>query len=212
MPPEYDAGYAARQIQRQESLVRRAVRFLYLRTLRRLTEGPVCDLGCGAGAFLFHAPEGSLGLDVNAHAVAYCQARGLKASVYDAVEDGLRLTPLVGHGIRTILLNHLLEHFAEPKTMLAALLDSARRLRISRIVIVTPGRAGFRADPTHRTHIDATFYQDRAGFAEHGFGVKSLSYFPLPSEWAGHFFVYNELRAVLEALGTSAKTQVRASR
>jgi SAM-dependent methyltransferase len=212
MGSRYGETYAAEQIARDENPVRRAVRSVYLRTLRGLTEGPVCDLGCGAGSFLRYAPRGSVGLDVNPHAVAYCRARGLDALVYDAVEDGFQLTPLAGRDIGTLLLNHVLEHFSEPMAKLRPLLRAAKTLGVRRVVIVTPGTMGFAADGTHRTHIDARFYREAGAFAESQFHLRSLRYFPLPFRWGGDVFLYNELRAVLSIAAGSAKTHLRPSR
>jgi SAM-dependent methyltransferase len=211
MRARYDETYAAEQIAREENPVRRAVRSVYLKTLRELTEGPVCDLGCGAGSFLRYAPPGSVGLDVNPHAVAYCRAQGLDALIYDAVDDGFQLSPLAGRDIGTLLLNHVLEHFSEPMAKLCPLLRAAKTLGVRRVVIVTPGRMGFASDGTHRTHIDARFYQAPGAFAESQFRLLSLQYFPLPFRWGGDVFLYNELRAVLSTEVGPANTHPRPS-
>ncbi len=205
----YDESYAAEQISRNENPFRRAVRSVYLRTLRGLTEGAVCDLGCGAGSFLRYAPTGSVGLDVNPHAVAYCRSQGLDALTYDAFDDGFQLTPLAGRTIATLLLNHFLEHFSEPMARLLPLLRAARGLGARRVVIVTPGKMGFTSDRTHRTHIDASFYRTPGAFIESRFHLVSLQYFPFPFRWGGDVFLYNELRAVLLTDAGSAKTQLR---
>jgi SAM-dependent methyltransferase len=209
MSGNFDSVYASKQIAREQNHLRRAVRSVYLRTLLKLTEGAVCDLGCGAGSFLRYAPHSSVGLDINPHAVAYCRANGLDASVYDVVEDGFSLTPLMGRNIGTLLLNHVLEHFPESMSMLRTLLLRSHSLGIRRAVIVTPGKRGFAADPTHQSYIDADFYLQPSIFDRSGFRLQSLRYFPLPFQSAGDAFVYNELRAVLVAEGGSTKTHSR---
>ncbi len=209
MNKSFDSVYASKQIAREQNHLRRAVRSVYLRTLLKLTEGAVCDLGCGAGSFLRYAPYGSVGLDINPHAVAYCRARGLDALVYDVVEDRFNLTPLMSRDIGTLLLNHVLEHVPESMSMLRALLLTSRSLEIRRAVIVTPGKRGFAADPTHQSYIDADFYLQPSFFDGSGFRLESLRYFPLPFRSAGDAFVYNELRAVLLAEGGSTNTHSR---
>ncbi len=82
MNKSFDSVYASKQIAREQNHLRRAVRSVYLRTLLKLTEGAVCDLGCGAGSFLRYAPYGSVGLDINPHAVAYCRASGVSKTYF----------------------------------------------------------------------------------------------------------------------------------
>jgi SAM-dependent methyltransferase len=209
MNNKFDSSYAAKQIAREQSYLRRAARSIYLRTLLALTEGPVCDLGCGVGSFLRHAPHGSVGLDINPHAIAYCSARGLDASVYDVVQDKFRLTPIFGRDIGTLLLNHVLEHFAEPKVFLKSLLRTSHTLGIRRAVVVTPGRLGFAADPTHQSYIDADFYHEPDTLSDSGFRLESIRYFPLPFAAGGDAFIYNELRAVLLAECSSTNIHSR---
>lgn len=45
----------------------------------------ILDVGCGAGLFLYYAPELIYGIDINPHNVNLCKSKGLQASVGNAL-------------------------------------------------------------------------------------------------------------------------------
>lgn len=45
----------------------------------------ILDVGCGAGLFLYYAPERIYGIDINPHNVNLCKSKGLQASVGNAL-------------------------------------------------------------------------------------------------------------------------------
>jgi len=47
-------------------------------------EGPVLDVGCGAGTFMQHCGREAVGLDISASAVQYCRQAGLTVYLCDA--------------------------------------------------------------------------------------------------------------------------------
>lgn len=81
----------------------------------------VADLGCRDGAYLSFAAAGaggcpgSVGLDVDARAVAACRARGLDARQHDLNRLPL---PLSDGAFDVVLLSHVLEHVHAPLYLL----------------------------------------------------------------------------------------------
>ena len=125
------------------SLYRR--HFLYPRIARRL-RGRTLDIGCGIGDFLQFRP-GTVGVDVNAHTVAYCKARGLDARLMEP-----DVLPFEGASFDSALLDNVLEHIAEP----AALLGEVRRVLRpdGRLLIGVPGELGWDSDHDHKVRYD----------------------------------------------------------
>jgi len=119
--------------------------YLYPRIARRL-RGRTLDVGCGIGDFLQFRP-GTVGVDINAHTVAYCKARGLDARTMEP-----DLLPFEDAGFDSALLDNVLEHVAEP---LALLRELRRVLRpAGRVLIGVPGLRGWDCDPDHKVRYD----------------------------------------------------------
>jgi len=91
--------------------------FLYPRICHRL-HGRTVDVGCGIGDFLQFRPN-TIGVDINAHTVAYCKARGLDARLMEP-----DVLPFEDASFDSALMDNVLEHIAEP----AALLRELRRV------------------------------------------------------------------------------------
>jgi SAM-dependent methyltransferase len=115
--------------------------FLYPRISHRL-RGRTLDVGCGIGDFLQFRPD-TVGVDVNAHTVAYCTARGLDARLMEP-----DLLPFEDASFDSALMDNVLEHLAEPTALLREL---HRVLRPGgRALIGVPGLLGWAGDPDHK--------------------------------------------------------------
>jgi SAM-dependent methyltransferase len=191
----YDQAYTRYQVQR--SALRRRIRKLYILQAARLSRGPTLDFGCGIGELLRALPEGSLGVEYNEATVQYCQQQGLDVRWYNGFDDDWTLSSVDWKGrVRTLFLSHVLEHFDQPAEILRKLLQ-ATEPDITRAVIVVPGRAGFKMDPTHRTYVDLDVIRKAMGDQGH-WRLIHTSYFPFNLRWVGNVFAYNELHVVLE--------------
>lgn len=196
MATEFDADYTRYQTDR--SALRKFVRRAYLRRAAAQVDGPTLDFGCGVGELLGHLPAGSRGVEYNRATVEYCRAKGLQVDFYDGFHDGWSLSLFDGsEGFRTMVVSHVLEHLDAPLDVLRSLLAAARRLRIDRVLVIVPGRAGFRIDPTHRVFVDEAMLRQAEGA---GWRVAERFHFPFPVARAGDVFVYNELHLRLEAV------------
>ena len=98
MSSDFNAIYAAEQIRRRSSLLRRMVKAGYLANLTRRFDGPTIDLGCGAGQLLERLPPGSVGLEFNIALLEHLKRLHLDVLQYDAIADGFSLSPLFDTG------------------------------------------------------------------------------------------------------------------
>ncbi|HEX5947246.1 MAG TPA: methyltransferase domain-containing protein [Acidimicrobiales bacterium] len=95
----------------------------------------------------------------------------------------------------TLIMSHVLEHLDDPVDVLHRLLGTAGPLGLRQVLIVVPGRAGFRSQETHRTFVDRAMLSDAAVTRDTGFVLASTSYFPGNLRRIGDVFLYHELRA-----------------
>ena len=154
----------------------------YRWNLRRQHLGRTLDVGCGLGRNLKELPEGSVGVDHNAAAVAECRRRGLTAYTVEEWEARHDDTPF-----DAILLAHVLEHVTDPAGLLASYLPALRSG--GTVFVICPQERGYASDPTHVRFLDGPALQEVA--REAGLRPADWSSFPLP-RWAGKAFTYNE--------------------
>jgi len=145
---------------------------LYPRLARHVS-GRVLDVGCGIGDFLEFRP-GTVGVDVNPHAVEWCRRRGLECRLMEA--DHL---PFPDGGFDGVMLDNVLEHLTAPEP----LLDEIRRVLEpgGRLLVGVPGLRGYECDRDHKV------YYDEAGLkrvvSDAGFSLKRIFYTPFRSAW-----------------------------
>lgn len=192
----YGEGYTRYQAERGR--LRRLVRRLYLKRAASFLKGPTVDFGCGVGELLARLPSGSIGLEYNVATVAHCQRKGLDVRLYDGFKDDWGLSEISPEaGFCSMAVSHVLEHLDRPDEILGKLLDAADRVGIQRVLVIVPGPAGYRSDPTHRTFVDADYLAEalskRATWV-----ARHRGYFPLNCKWLGNFFPYHEYQLVLE--------------
>lgn len=136
--------------------------WLYPRICRHL-RGRVLDVGCGIGDMVQYRAQ-TVGVDVNARAVAYCGSRGL--TVQRMEPD---LLPFPDAEFDGAVLDNVLEHIENPTSLLA---EIRRVLRAGgRFVVGVPGERGFASDSDHKRHYSETALIrciESAGFAPSG--------------------------------------------
>ncbi|WP_355581796.1 methionine biosynthesis protein MetW [Xanthomonas cannabis] len=192
---DFDERYTSYQTDRAP--LRKLVRKFYLRSAKSLLRGPTLDFGCGVGELLGRLPEGSRGLEYNAATVAYCRSLGLAVDHYDGFADDWQLS-VIPDSIRfeSMVVSHVLEHLEAPAAIFSKLARAARRLGVQRLLVIVPGKAGFRSDPTHLTFIDAEFLSRSELLTETGFRLERSRYFPLDQRWLGDWFTHHEMQAL----------------
>lgn len=133
--------------------------WLYPRICRHL-HGRVLDVGCGIGDMVRHR-AGTVGVDVNPKAIAYCRSRGL--TVEQMEPDVL---PFPDAQFDGAVLDNVLEHLERPEPLLA---EIRRVLRTGGTFVVgVPGERGYLRDQDHKRHYPEPVLIDclrSAGFA-----------------------------------------------
>jgi hypothetical protein len=197
MPVDYDESYT--QYQSGRSAVRKLARRLYLRSAASLVSGPTLDFGCGIGELLERLPAGSMGLEYNQTTVEYCRRRGLDVHWYDGTADGWGLSAVQrGRRFESLVVSHVLEHFDDPVQLLAMLLPSAAALGITKALLIVPGQAGFRIDPTHRKFVDLNMLASVISSFPGQWRIKVAKYFPFDLRVIGEVFPHHELQVLCE--------------
>lgn len=159
----------------------------YRRNLRRLVGNrAVLDVGCGIGRNLANLGPGSVGVDHNAHSVAYCNERGMTAYTPDEFRASTHGAPRSFDGL---LAAHLVEHMDRPSALevVGSYLPSLRPGAV--VVVITPQERGYASDATHVRFCG--FAEVAELYATLGLTVRTQSSFPFP-RWAGKLFTYNE--------------------
>lgn len=197
MPMDFDADYTRYQTER--SLLRKWMRRAYLRSAASQLSGPTLDFGCGVGELLQRLPPGSRGLEYNTATVVYCQHIGLPVQAYDGFADDWTLGVLPQDcRLESMVISHVLEHLDAPMDILHKLLNAAVRHGVRKVLVIVPGRAGYRIDATHRTFVDRGMLMQAAVTAGSGFSVRSARWFPGNFRSIGDWFAHHELQVMFE--------------
>lgn len=157
------------------------------------TKGKTIDFGCGTGDLLESLPKGSVGLDINPHAINYCLEQNLDAVLYDAYFDNFNLSPLQGRNVtfESLAMCHLLEHLPNAAELMPKLFRAAKDLGVSRIVITVPGQKGYNRDETHRTFVNPKYIIENQLETCAGFILKKQLFHPIPTEAGGRHLAEN---------------------
>lgn len=191
----FDAQYTEYQLRR--SWLRRQVRRAYLASAARKLRGPTLDFGCGVGELLARLPSGSLGVEYNPASVSFCRAQGLDVVAYDGFADDWALSTLPAQRrFTSMVISHVLEHLERPADVLARLLTAAARLGVERVLVIVPGAAGYRIDPTHVTFVDLSMLNQPQVTESTGFSLQDASWFPISWSCLGNWFPHHELQVL----------------
>lgn len=194
MTTEFDSAYTNYQLNR--SAFRKLVRRLYLRRAASQLRGRTLDFGCGIGELLPYLPSGSKGLEYNKATVQVCRQMGLDVSFYDGTVDDWSLSSITEEeGFSSMVVSHVLEHLDSPMLVLQKLLEAAKGIGVRRVLVIVPGKAGYRIDSTHRTFVDAQMLR---GAIPAEWSVTDSFYFPFDLARAGDVFIYNELHLLMD--------------
>lgn len=195
MSGNFDSRYTEYQTNR--SALRKLVRRVYLHSARDQLRGPTLDFGCGIGELLSTLPDGSKGLEYNKATVEYCRHQGLDVDWYDGFQDDWRLGAVPETArFESMVVSHVLEHMDAPMEILRKLLQAAALRGVQRLLVIVPGRAGFRIDATHLTFVDRPMLSDPAITAGTGFVLSHARHFPLDVRRIGDWFPHHELQAL----------------
>lgn len=162
-------------------------RLLYPR-LAQYVSGRALDVGCGIGDFLKFR-SGTVGVDVNPHAVKWCRQRGLDCHLMVAGH-----LPFPDASFDCAVLDNVLEHLAEP----VLLLGEIRRILIpsGRLLVGVPGRRGYELDPDHKVFYDESSLRRVVGTA--GFSCCHVFHAPFKSGWLASWLPQYCLYGVFE--------------
>ncbi len=201
MGEEFGEQYAASQLARRASPIRRWVKQAYLDRVLAHVRGPTLDVGCGAGQLLEQLPAGSMGLELNPVLVEELSSKGLRVSQIVGASDRIEIGDFVIGTFRTLVLSHVLEHFENAARVLEMLLEDCAQRGIERVVIVVPGKVGYESDSTHKTFVTLDYLEDKRLTTHAGFSLGHRSYFPGNLESIGKLFIYHELMLVYDRAG-----------
>ncbi len=191
----FTGDYTRYQLRR--SFVRKFVRRAYLRSAARKLVGPTLDFGCGVGELLTRLPTGSRGVEYNRDTVAYCQRNGLPVDFYDGVTDDWSLGSIAQSGqFQSMVVSHVLEHLDAPAAILSKLLRAADDKGMQRVLVIVPGAAGFRTDPTHTVFVDYGLLAGEQVQLPSGWRRSPPHYFPINLQRFGDVLTHHELQVV----------------
>lgn len=195
---EFDLAYAAEQVRRSRHPLRRLIKHFYLNHALQDVHGPSIDFGCGAGQILARLPPGSIGIEINPALVAELERAGLNVVAYDAVADDFAFSGFTPNHYKTIVISHVLEHFADAANVMRKIWRGAARLGVDRIVVIVPGEKGYASDPTHKTFITEQYLRENHLVRCEGFEIDKIHYFPGNTPGIGRHFVFHELKVVYQ--------------
>lgn len=115
-----------------------------LNLLEHVSPGPLLDIGCSLGYGLRAAKElgiESVGLDISDYAVEMCRKQGFAAK-----RGSIHLMPFADETFQMVLIKHVLEHTADPRTVLR---EIRRVLRPGGGVFISTPHAGYNRAVRH---------------------------------------------------------------
>jgi 2-polyprenyl-3-methyl-5-hydroxy-6-metoxy-1,4-benzoquinol methylase len=193
---EFDLAYANEQLRRSRHPLRRFIKRFYLDHVLQDVHGPAIDFGCGAGQILARLPAGSIGVEINPVLVAQLKASGLNVVAYDASTDDFSFSGFAPDLYKTLVISHVLEHFADSASVIRKIWRACARLGIDTIVAVVPGEKGYASDPTHKTFVTEKYLSDEGLTRCEGFEISKIHYFPGDTRSIGKYLTFHEMKIV----------------
>jgi SAM-dependent methyltransferase len=198
---EFDLTYANEQLRRSRHPLRKLIKSLYLNQVLQDVQGRAIDFGCGAGQLLERLPPGSIGIEINPVLVAQLQAAGKNVVAYDATTDDFALSGFAAGGFyRTLVISHVLEHFANSAQVIGKIWKACARLGVETIIAIVPGEKGFASDATHKTFISEDYLASRGLNVVEGFAIEKVRYFPGDIRAWGKYLTFHELKIVYKRI------------
>lgn len=158
----------------------------YRWNIRQLQPGKTLDIGCGIGRYLKSLPDGSVGVDHNAHSIKYLKSLGLIGFTPAAFTKSRYAQK---QSFDSLFLSHVLEHMtpAEGVKILKSYMPYLKSG--GQVIICCPQETGYASDATHVTFLDDKALRDILEQA--GFEFTRWYSFPFP-RLIGKLFRYNE--------------------
>ena len=172
------------------------VQLPYKKHIQWLCRGTTLDVGCGIGRHLSVLDPSSVGVEHNRYCVDYLTKRGYQAFT---PTDFAAFVASTGFCADNLLLAHVLEHLTDDEIQHLFKMYMPSIKAMGTIVIITPQRAGFKSDPTHKNFIN--FNKIKHIATKIGCGVRSQYSFPFP-RLAGICFSHNEFISILSKVDT----------
>jgi glycosyltransferase involved in cell wall biosynthesis len=123
----------------------------YPKLLKQFTKNTeIIDLGCGLGSFLRFCKRknrASKGYDTNAYMVAQCKKEFLNVEEADILN-------IPDDKLTSCFCDNVLEHLTEDETKIFFNNLKPKMQPKGRLVLVVPGKAGYKRDYTHKTFVD----------------------------------------------------------
>lgn len=162
-------------------------KLFYPRIINELTDGPILDLGFGAGAFMkFASSKGYKisGIDSNPKFVEKAKSSGYEVYLGD-------LTDLdnVDDNIQNAIVDNVLEHLDESSIEKFLKIFSRKLSNTGKLIIIVPGEKGFTHDPTHETFVDYNLLNKIC--KKHDLKIEKFYRFPFNSHFISKVFYLN---------------------
>lgn len=160
-------------------------RLFYPRIYREVGEGPVVDLGFGAGAFLRFLKSKNracLGIDSNPKFVEL-------AKDFDVGLDDITKLATLTAPIENAVTDNVLEHLTpeQIKSFFKAL--SEKLSRTGRLIAIVPDAKGYEKDPTHQTFVTREFLEPIC--SAYNLTIEKYFCYPFNSRAVGKVFYLN---------------------
>ena len=164
-------------------------RSLYLsKIFRTFSEKPILDLGCGLGEFLKFCKRKkrfAIGIDSNEYCVEFCKKNGLNAEVGNVVNFNIKEI----ENCKNIVCDNVIEHL-DAKTLDMFFQNLMTKIDTeTNVIIIVPGKKGFKKDPTHKTYIDRALINELA--IRHQFTIKKMFFHPINVNFISSIFYLN---------------------
>ena len=192
---EYSEKYKNYQLNR--SWLRKVIRKIYLSHTSKFVIGKAVDFGCGVGELLDFLPDGSIGLEINRHAVEYCQENNKNVEFYN-LTDAYMFHNLERGQYNTFIINHVLEHIEDADQALKLIAKNISDMGIRRIILVVPGKKGFLYDKSHITYIDDRYITKKKLSNISGFKITTLRWFPINWKFIEKYFTHHEMMVIYD--------------
>lgn len=158
----------------------------YRWNLRRLNPGKTLEVGCGIGRLLRYLPDGSVGVDHNAHSIKACTDEGMIAYQTDKF---FKSKDAKKNHYDSILLAHVVEHMTPDENIEVLKSYLPYLKKDGKLIIICPQEKGFTTDQTHVALYD---FNDLEKLLKRiKFDIQNKQSFPFPRV-AGKVFTYNE--------------------
>jgi SAM-dependent methyltransferase len=165
----------------------------YRWNINRLNPGKTLEVGCGIGRLLKYLPEGSVGVDHNAHSIKACTDEGM---ITFQTEEFFKSKYAKKNHYDSILLAHVVEHMTpeENVKVLSSYLPFLKK--DGKLIIICPQEKGFTTD---ETHVELYDFDGLAKLLKQiNFAIHKKQSFPFPRP-AGRIFTYNEFVVTAKA-------------